>query len=60
MSSKSKINCPDDCPYRIFDYWKDFCTLHRGVEEDLEKADDRKFKRTEFCKRIRFLEDKEE
>ena len=48
MSSKSKINCPDDCPYRIFDYCKDFCTLNMGIEEDLEKADNGKFKRTEF------------
>jgi hypothetical protein len=57
---KNELICPDDCEYKIFDYWNEFCTLHMGIEEDLEKTDSGKFKRTEFCKRIKFLEDKEE
>ena len=64
MNNKFKINCPSNCEYKDFDYSLygriDFCTLEYGIEETLEetKLNSGKFKRTEFCKKTKFLEEK--
>ena len=61
---KNNLVCPDDCEYKDFDYYMpdgariDFCTLDRGTEEPLKETEwnSGKFKRTKFCRKIKFIE----